>query len=78
MSSKFLGGHPPGSEEVSFEARDEGQAGSDDFVETAVVGEEEIDAGGCSDGEVQRIECCDSKKGAASGELVLISPAGPR
>jgi hypothetical protein len=37
-------------EQVGLEASDEGQAGSDNFVEAAVVGEEEIYAGGCGDG----------------------------
>ena len=39
-----MNGAPGVSEEIGFKARDEGQAGGDDFVETAVVGEEEVDA----------------------------------
>ena len=37
-------GRCAGSEQVGFEACDEGQTGGDDFVEAAVVGEEEVDA----------------------------------
>ena len=56
--------HPPGSEQVSLEGGDEGQAGGDDFVETAVVSEEEVDAGGGGDRKVEGVQRFHAMMGA--------------
>ena len=61
-------GHAVASKQIGFQARDEGQTGRDDFVETAVVGEEEIDACGGGDGEMQGVERFHSVVGTQFGE----------